>query len=134
MNSNNNSRRVIGFLDTPKPMYGEDETTKISKGFIDVLFEEGEDGTLTKINSAQFFDDIEKVFVIDGFQESKTRYHRTLIAADVILNNLYEGKSDVTRYVTFKNNISEFSTIVFGMLHMKLRSPLDCTVIILPTL
>ncbi|MCT8982268.1 hypothetical protein [Shewanella algae] len=134
MNSNNNSRRVIGFLDTPKPMYGEDETTKISKGFIDVLFEEGEDGTLTKINSAQFFDDIEKVFVIDGFQESKTRYHRTLIAADVILNNLYEGKSDVTRYVTFKNNISEFSTIVFGMLHMKLPSPLDCTDIILPTL
>lgn len=134
MNSNNNSRRVIGFLDTPKPMYGEDETTKISKGFIDVLFEEGKDGTLTKINSAEFFDDIEKVFVIDGFQELKTRYLRYLIAADVTQNNQYEDKSDVTRYVTFKNNISELSTIVFGMLHMKLPSPLDCTEITLPSL
>ncbi len=134
MNSNNNSRRVIGFLDTPKPTYGEDETTKISKGFIDVLFEEDGDGTLTKINSAQFFDDIEKVFVIDGFQDAKTRYHRTLIAAEVIPNNQYDDKIDVTRYFTFKNNISEFSTIVFGMLHMKMPSPLECTDIILSTL
>lgn len=134
MISNNSSRHIIGFLDAPKPMYGEDENTKISKGFIDVLFEEDEDGILTKINSAQFFDDIEKVFVIDGFQDAKARYHRTLIAADVIPNNQYEDKSDVTRYVTFKNNISEFSKIVFGMLHMKLPSPLDCNDIILPSI
>lgn len=133
MNSDNNFRRIIGFLDEPKPMYGEDETTKISKGFIDVLFEE-DDGTITKINSNQFFDDIEKVFVIDGFQDVKVRHHRTLIAADVIPNNQYEEKSDVTRYVTFKNNIREFSTVVFGMLHMKLPSPLDCNDIILPFL
>ncbi|EGQ8027801.1 hypothetical protein HJA59_003112 [Vibrio vulnificus] len=133
MNSDNNFRRIIGFLDEPKPMYGEDETTKISKGFIDVLFEE-DDGTITKINTNQFFDDIEKVFVIDGFQDVKVRHHRTLIAADVIPNNQYEEKSDVTRYVTFKNNIREFSTVVFGMLHMKLPSPLDCNDIILPFL
>lgn len=133
MNSNN-SRRIIGFLDEPKPVYGEDETTKISKGFIDVLFEEDDDGTITEINSKQFFDDIEKVFVIDGFQDVKVRHHRTLIVADVVPNNVYEEKSDVTRYVTFKNNIREFSTVVFGMLSMKLPSPLDCNDIILPFL
>lgn len=134
MNSNNNSRHIVGYLDTPKLMYGEDETTKISKGFINVLFEEQDDGSLTKINEAQFFDDIEKVFVIDGFQDIKARHHRTLIGAEVIPNNQYEEKSDVTRYVTFKNNIKEIYTIIFGMLHMKMPSPLDCSDIILPSL
>ncbi|MEL4295829.1 hypothetical protein [Shewanella xiamenensis] len=134
MNSNNNSRHIIGFLDAPKPMYSEDETTKISKGFIDVLFEENDDGSITKINDSQFFDDIEKVFVLDGFQDAKARHHRMLIAAEVIPNNQYEENGSLTRYVTFKNNIKEFTPIVFGMLHMKLPSPLDCSDIILPSL
>lgn len=134
MNSNNNSRHIIGFLDAPKPMYSEDETTKISKGFIDVLFEENGDGSITKINDSQFFDDIEKVFLLDGFQDAKARHHRMLIAAEVIPNNQYEENGSLTRYVTFKNNIKEFTPIVFGMLHMKLPSPLDCSDIILPSL
>ena len=128
MNSNINSRHIVGYLGAPKLMYGEDETAKISKGFINVLFEEQEDGTLAKINETQFFDDTEKVFLIDGFQDAKARHHRTLIGAEVIPNNQYEEKSDITRYVTFKNSIKENSTIIFGMLHMKMPSPLDVTV------
>lgn len=134
MNSNINSRHIVGYLGAPKLMYGEDETAKISKGFINVLFEEQEDGTLAKINETQFFDDTEKVFLIDGFQDAKARHHRTLIGAEVIPNNQYEEKSDITRYVTFKNSIKENSTIIFGMLHMKMPSPLDCANIILPLL
>ena len=134
MNGNNNSRYVIGYLDAPKIMYGETDTTKVSKGFINVLFEEQDDGSIVKINEAQFFDDIEKVFVIDGFQDAKARHHRTLIGAEVVPNNQYEEKGDVTRYVTFKNNIKEIKTIIFGMLHMSMPSPLDCADIILPSL
>lgn len=128
-------RTVIGYLDEPKMTYGEDENTKISKGFIDVLFEEFENGELAKINEKIFFDDIEKVFVLDGFQACKARYHRKLVKVEVVDNNQYEENKELTRYVTFKKNIKEFNySNIMGILHIALPSPLDCTDIILPTL
>lgn len=56
MNGNTESRIIIGYLDEPKSTYTDDDTTKISKGFIDVLFEELDNGELVKINEAMFFD------------------------------------------------------------------------------
>lgn len=135
MNGNTETRIIIGYLDEPKSTYTDDDTTKISKGFIDVLFEEFDNGELAKINEAAFFDKKEKVFLIDGFQDCKARFHRRLIRAEVVPNNQYEENSDVTRYVTFKSNIKEFgATDVLGMLHMKLPSPLECTDIFLPSI
>ncbi len=135
MNSNTNSRSIVGYFDTPKPSYGDAENTKISKGFLNVLFEEFPDGDIKKINEKEYFDDLEKVFVIDGFQESKARYHQRLVKAEVIPNNQYEQNSDVTRYVTFKDKIKELgSSEMLGMLHMKLPSALDCNDIILASI
>ncbi|KAB7660493.1 ATP-binding protein [Plesiomonas shigelloides] len=135
MSSNTESRIVIGYLDRPKPTYGDDASSKISKGFINVLFEEFDDGEIKKINERIFFDEAEEVFIIDGFQDAKARYHRRLIRIEAVPNNLYEEKNDVTRYVTFKNNIKEFNALgILGMLHMKLPSPLDTTDLVLPVI
>lgn len=71
MNSNINSRHIVGYLGAPKLMYGEDETAKISKGFINVLFEEQEDGTLAKINETQFLTILRKCFLSMDFKMQK---------------------------------------------------------------
>lgn len=135
MNGNTDSRSIVGYFDTPKPSYGDDENTKISKGFINVLFEEFPDGSINKINEKKDFDQLEQVFVLDGFQECKARYHQRLVKAEVVPNNQYEENSNLTRYVTFKNNIKELSSSdMFGMLYMKLPSPLDCNDIVLPSI
>lgn len=135
MNGNTDSRSIVGYFDTPKPSYGDDENTKISKGFINVLFEEFPGGEINKINEKEYFDQPERVFVLDGFQESKARYHQRLIKAEVVPNNQFEENSDVTRYVTYKNRIKEIgSSDMLGMLYMKLPSPLDCNDIFLPSI
>ena len=135
MNGNTDSRSIIGYFDTPKPSYGDDENTKISKGFINVLFEEFPGGEINKINEKEYFDQPERVFVLDGFQESKARYHHRLIKAEVVSNNQYIENSDLTRYVTFKNNIKEVGAVdILGMLHMKLPSALDSNDILLSSI
>lgn len=135
MNGNTDSRSIVGYFDTPKPSYGDDENTKISKGFINVLFEEFPGGEINKINEKEYFDQPERVFILDGFQECKARYHHRLIKAEVVPNNQYVENSDLTRYVTFKNNVKEIGAVdVLGMLHMKLPSALDSNDVLLSSI
>jgi hypothetical protein len=100
-------RVVYGYLH--EPFSWLTENGKVTRGLIKVLFEEI-NNKIYPINTEEFFDEREEVFLFDGFEALQNKYHERLIKISAIENDKFELDSlshNQTRYVTFKNRITE---------------------------
>lgn len=115
------NRVVLGYLDRPIPPL-EGET--IRKGLINVLFERiGDD--IKPINQEVLYDETKQIFLQDSYSELAYKSYKQLIEITSIENRNYGERPNLTRYVTFGNQISTASPDVgFSFVFSPLPDPL----------
>jgi MoxR-like ATPase len=118
----NDSRTVFGYLS--KPFNNTvNEQGKIDRGLIKILFEEI-NNTLYPINSNSDFDSREEVYILDGFESLLDKYQQKILKINAIpnTNDTSEGQ---TKYVTFKNQVSEVKNEICSFIKCDLPDPLN---------